>query len=44
MVDDRIAQAELAQRERVRGEITEMVNDRPDEVATMLRGWFAESK
>src|SRR3954451_23196795 len=43
-LDDRQAQLESAQRERVRGEISEMVSERPDEVATMLRGWFAESK
>ena len=43
-LDDRAAQVELAKREKVRGEISEMVSDRPDEVATMLRGWFAESK
>jgi flagellar M-ring protein FliF len=43
-LDDRAAQLAAAQREKVRGEISEMVSDRPDEVATMLRGWFAESK
>jgi flagellar M-ring protein FliF len=43
-LDDRAAQLASAQREKVRGEISEMVSDRPDEVATMLRGWFAESK
>ncbi|MFQ1000318.1 flagellar basal-body MS-ring/collar protein FliF [Modestobacter sp. SSW1-42] len=43
-LDDRAAQLANAQREKVRGEISEMVSDRPDEVATMLRGWFAESK
>jgi flagellar M-ring protein FliF len=43
-LDDRELQMELAKREKVRGEISEMVSDRPDEVATMLRGWFAESK
>jgi flagellar M-ring protein FliF len=43
-VEDRAAQAELAKREKVRGEISEMVSDRPDEVATMLRGWFADAK
>ncbi|WP_369136748.1 flagellar basal-body MS-ring/collar protein FliF [Modestobacter versicolor] len=43
-LDDRQAKLESAKRERVRGEISEMVSDRPDEVATMLRGWFAESK
>ena len=43
-LDERQAQLESAQRERVRGEISEMVSERPDEVATMLRGWFAEAK
>ena len=43
-LDDRAAQLAAAQRERVRGEISEMVSDRPDEVATMLRGWFADAK
>jgi flagellar M-ring protein FliF len=43
-LDDRAAQLATQQRERVRGEISEMVSERPDEVATMLRGWFAESK
>ena len=43
-LDDRAALLEAQQRERVRGEISEMVSDRPDEVATMLRGWFADAK
>jgi flagellar M-ring protein FliF len=43
-LDDRQARLESARREQVRGEISEMVSERPDEVATMLRGWFAESK
>jgi flagellar M-ring protein FliF len=43
-LDDQQARAELAKREKVRGEISEMVSDRPDEVATMLRGWFADAK
>lgn len=43
-LDDRQAKLEAVRREQVRGEISEMVSDRPDEVATMLRGWFAESK
>jgi flagellar M-ring protein FliF len=43
-LDDRAAQLATQQRDRVRGEISEMVSERPDEVATMLRGWFAESK
>jgi flagellar M-ring protein FliF len=43
-LDDRAHQLAVAQREKVRGEISEMVSDRPDEVATMLRGWFADAK
>jgi flagellar M-ring protein FliF len=43
-LEDRQAKLESLQRERVRGEISEMVSERPDEVATMLRGWFADSK
>jgi flagellar M-ring protein FliF len=43
-LDDRTVQLATQQRERVRGEIAEMVSDRPDEVATMLRGWFADAR
>ena len=43
-LDDAQLRMELAQREKVRGEISEMVSDRPDEVATMLRGWFADAR
>jgi flagellar M-ring protein FliF len=43
-LDDRARQLATAQREKVRGEISEMVSDRPDEVATMLRGWFADAR
>ena len=43
-LDDRQAKLETARREQVRGEISEMVSERPDEVATMLRGWFADAK
>ncbi len=35
-------EAEAAQRQRVRGEISTMVSERPDEVAAMLRGWLTE--
>ena len=35
---------EAAERQRVRGEISSMVSERPDEVAAMLRGWLSESK
>jgi flagellar M-ring protein FliF len=35
---------EAAERQKVRGEISTMVSERPDEVAAMLRGWLSESK
>ncbi|MEU2348225.1 flagellar basal-body MS-ring/collar protein FliF [Modestobacter sp. NPDC049651] len=44
VVDDREAELMAAQREKVRGEISAMVSDKPDEVATMLRSWFADAK
>jgi flagellar M-ring protein FliF len=37
-------EAEAAERQRVRGEISTMVSERPDEVAAMLRGWLTETK
>src|SRR3712207_4063223 len=37
-------EAEAAQRQRVRGEISTMVSERPDEVAAMLRGWLTDRK
>ena len=43
-LETRRNELEGAHRERVRGEISEMISDRPDEVAVMLRSWFAESK
>ncbi len=43
-VDDRAAELEAAQRQRVRGEISAMVAEKPDEVAQMLRGWMSESR
>jgi flagellar M-ring protein FliF len=43
-VDDRAAELEAAQRQRVRGEISAMVAEKPDEVAAMLRGWMSESR
>ena len=33
-----------AARQRVRGDISTMITERPDEVAAMLRGWLTESK
>ena len=42
-VDSRALEAEAAERARVRGEISTMVSERPDEVAQMLRGWLSES-
>ena len=35
---------EAAERQKVRGEISTMVSERPDEVAAMLRGWLSENK
>src|SRR5215218_2800089 len=37
-------EADAAERQRVRGEISTMVSERPDEVAAMLRGWLTETK
>jgi flagellar M-ring protein FliF len=43
-VEDQALALEAAQRQRVRGEISSMVAERPDEVAQMLRGWLTESR
>jgi flagellar M-ring protein FliF len=43
-VDNRALELEAAERQKVRGEISAMVSERPDEVAAMLRGWLTESK
>ncbi len=43
-VDREAMELEAAERQRVRGEISQMVSERPDEVAAMLRGWLSESK
>jgi flagellar M-ring protein FliF len=43
-VEDQALQLEAAQRQRVRGEISAMVSEKPDEVAQMLRGWLTESR
>jgi flagellar M-ring protein FliF len=43
-VDDAVLELEAAERAKVRGEISSMVSERPDEVAAMLRGWLSESK
>jgi flagellar M-ring protein FliF len=43
-LEARRIELEGATRERIRGEISEMISERPDEVATMLRSWFAESR
>jgi len=37
-------EADAAERQRVRGEISTMVSERPDEVAAMLRGWLTENR
>jgi flagellar M-ring protein FliF len=43
-VDTRALELEAAERQKVRGEISTMVSERPDEVAAMLRGWLSENK
>jgi flagellar M-ring protein FliF len=43
-VDNRALELEVAERQKVRGEISTMVSERPDEVAAMLRGWLSENK
>jgi flagellar M-ring protein FliF len=43
-IDREALEAEAAERQRVRGEIAQMVSERPDEVAAMLRGWLSEAK
>lgn len=43
-VDNLAAELEAAERQKVRGEISAMVSEKPDEVAAMLRGWLTESK
>ena len=44
VIDNRQAELEAAERQRVRGEISTMVSEKPDEVAAMLRGWLSENK
>ena len=43
-IDNAQAELEAAERLKVRSEISTMVNERPDEVAAMLRGWLTENK
>ena len=43
-VDTAALELEAAERQKVRGEISTMVSERPDEVAAMLRGWLSENK
>jgi flagellar M-ring protein FliF len=43
-IDNRQMELEAAERQKVRGEISAMVSERPDEVAAMLRGWLSENK
>jgi flagellar biosynthesis/type III secretory pathway M-ring protein FliF/YscJ len=43
-IDNRQLELEAAERQKVRGEISTMVSERPDEVAAMLRGWLGENK
>jgi len=40
-VDTRALELEAAERQKVRGDISAMVSERPDEVAAMLRGWLS---
>ena len=42
VIDTRALELEAAERARIRGEISGMVAERPDEVAAMLRGWLSE--
>jgi flagellar M-ring protein FliF len=44
VIDNHQAELEAAERLRVRGEISTMVSEKPDEVAAMLRGWLTETK
>jgi flagellar M-ring protein FliF len=44
LVDTRAMELEAAERQKMRGEISTMVSERPDEVAAMLRGWLSENK
>ena len=43
-IDTRQMELEAAERQKVRGEISTMVSEKPDEVAAMLRGWLSENK
>ncbi|MCU1669423.1 MAG: fliF [Blastococcus sp.] len=43
-LDTRALELEAAERQKVRGDISAMVSEKPDEVAAMLRGWLSESK
>ncbi len=43
-VDTHQLELEAAERQRIRGDISTMVSERPDEVAAMLRGWLSENK
>ncbi|SOC47040.1 flagellar M-ring protein FliF [Blastococcus aggregatus] len=44
VIDNRVAELEAAERQKVRTDISAMISDRPDEVAAMLRGWLTENK
>ena len=43
-VSDAQLELEAVERAKVRGDISTMVSERPDEVAAMLRGWLSENK
>ncbi|SDF10166.1 flagellar M-ring protein FliF [Blastococcus fimeti] len=44
VIDNRVAELEAAERQKVRTDISTMISERPDEVAAMLRGWLTENK
>ena len=43
-IDNHQMELEAAERQKVRGDISAMVSERPDEVTAMLRGWLSENK
>jgi len=44
VVDNHALELEAVERQKVRGEISAMVSEKPDEVAAMLRSWLTENK
>jgi flagellar M-ring protein FliF len=43
-IDTQALELEAAERQRIRTDISNMLSERPDEVAAMLRGWLTETK